>query len=74
MRTKLFAALLMAAPIAQAEPINDLVPTSAIFWTTSDGNREVLDAYAAEAKQAGSAFIEIQNTMLFATVGQKTES
>jgi SAM-dependent methyltransferase len=33
---------------------------------------EVLEAYAREAKQAGSAFVEIQNTMLFATVGQKT--
>lgn len=33
---------------------------------------EVLDAYAREAKQAGSAFVEIQNTMLFATVGQKS--
>jgi ubiquinone/menaquinone biosynthesis C-methylase UbiE len=33
----------------------------------------LLDAYASEAKQAGSSFIEIQNTMLFATVGQKAE-
>jgi SAM-dependent methyltransferase len=33
---------------------------------------DVLDAYAAEAKKAGSAFVEIQNAMLFATVGQKT--
>jgi hypothetical protein len=33
----------------------------------------VLDAYAVEAQQAGTAFIEIQNTMLFATVGQKLE-
>ncbi|MBI2828901.1 MAG: methyltransferase domain-containing protein [Acidobacteria bacterium] len=32
----------------------------------------VLTAYAAEATNAGSAFVEIQNTMLFATVGQKT--
>jgi SAM-dependent methyltransferase len=32
-----------------------------------------LDAYEAEARQAGSAFVEIQNTMLFATVGQKGE-
>jgi SAM-dependent methyltransferase len=31
----------------------------------------VLDAYAAEAKAAGPAFVEIQNTMLFATVGQR---
>ena len=34
---------------------------------------EVLDAYAVEAARAGSACVEIQNTMLFATVGQKTE-
>ncbi len=31
-----------------------------------------LDAYEAEARQAGPAFVEIQNTMLFATVGQRT--
>ena len=36
-----------------------------------EGYQEALAAYAAEAKQAGSSFIEIQNTMLFATVGQK---
>jgi len=33
-----------------------------------------LDAYAAEAETAGSSFVEIQHAMLFATVGQKTES
>ncbi len=33
---------------------------------------EILMSYAAEAANAGSAFVEIQNTMLFATVGQKT--
>lgn len=33
----------------------------------------VLDAYAAEAKAAASSFVEIQNTMLFATVGQRNE-
>jgi ubiquinone/menaquinone biosynthesis C-methylase UbiE len=32
---------------------------------------EILTSYAAEAANAGSAFVEIQNTMLFATVGQK---
>ena len=32
---------------------------------------EVFTSYAAEATNAGSAFVEIQNTMLFATVGQK---
>jgi len=34
---------------------------------------QVLDAYADEARHAGPSFIEIQNTMLFATVGQRTE-
>ena len=33
---------------------------------------DVLAAYAAEAASAGPGFVEIQNTMLFATVGQKT--
>ena len=32
---------------------------------------ETLDTYAREAQQAGSTFVEIQNTMLFATLGQK---
>src|SRR5688572_23389948 len=33
---------------------------------------DVLAAYAGEAARAGLGFVEIQNTMLFATVGQKT--
>jgi SAM-dependent methyltransferase len=33
----------------------------------------VLDAYCSEAKQAGASFMEIQNTVLFATVGQRSE-
>ena len=33
---------------------------------------DVLQTYAAEAAKAGPGFVEIQNTMLFATVGQKT--
>ena len=33
---------------------------------------DVLQTYAAEAANAGPGFVEIQNTMLFATVGQKT--
>ena len=32
---------------------------------------DALDTYEAEAAQAGSSFVEIQNTMLFAAVGQK---
>lgn len=34
---------------------------------------KVIDRYAQEALSAGSAFVEIQNTMLFATVGQRLE-
>ena len=33
----------------------------------------VLETFAADAKAAGSAYVEIQNTMLFATVGQRME-
>ena len=32
---------------------------------------DVLTSYEREANEAGSSFVEIQNTMLFATVGQK---
>jgi SAM-dependent methyltransferase len=32
-----------------------------------------IDAYARDAAAAGDTFVEIQNTMLFATVGQKAE-
>jgi SAM-dependent methyltransferase len=34
---------------------------------------DAIDAYRQEAYSAGSSFVEIQNTMLFATVGQKAE-
>ncbi|MDQ3213457.1 MAG: methyltransferase domain-containing protein [Acidobacteriota bacterium] len=34
---------------------------------------DLLDTYAREAAAAGQAFVEIQNTMLFATVGQRVE-
>jgi len=34
---------------------------------------DVLAAYQAEAARAGQAFVEIENTMLFATVGQRSE-
>lgn len=34
---------------------------------------KVLDRYAADAQAAGKGFVEIQNTMLFATVGQRGE-
>ena len=35
---------------------------------------DALDRYAVEAAEAGTSFVEIQNTMLFATVGQKISS
>lgn len=38
----------------------------------ADEYLEVLRAYEADASRAGAAFVEIQNTMLFATVGQRT--
>ena len=34
---------------------------------------KVLEQYARDATAAGAAFVEIQNTMLFATVGQRAE-
>ena len=34
---------------------------------------ETIAAYEAEATKAGQAFVEIENTMLFATVGQRSE-
>jgi len=50
----------------------------AVAGAGSDGARAAgteylaaLDAYEADAKQAGRTFVEIQNAMLFATVGQR---
>ena len=34
---------------------------------------DTLTTYEAEAQRAGSSFVEIQHTMLFATVGQKVD-
>jgi hypothetical protein len=34
---------------------------------------KTLDRYAAAATAAGASFVEIQNTLLFATVGQRAE-
>jgi hypothetical protein len=36
-----------------------------------DESRAALAAYEAEAAGLGSTFVEIQHTMLFATVGQR---
>lgn len=59
---------------------HDLVEQLIGQTATSDEVRKLgreylaaLGAYAAEAGRAGSSFVEIQHTMLFATVGQKTE-
>ncbi len=43
---------------------------------TSLGARylDTLDRYEREATRAGARFVEIQNTMLFATVGQRSEA
>ena len=34
---------------------------------------QIIDEYRTEATKAGHAFVEIQNTMLLATVGQRSE-
>ena len=53
---------------------------SAIERTRDEGTAKLgheyislLDTYAAEAAAAGPSFVEIQNTMLFATVGQRLD-
>jgi ubiquinone/menaquinone biosynthesis C-methylase UbiE len=48
------------------EAPNDAVRTLGLEYL------DVLHTYAGEAANAGPGFVEIQNTMLFATVGQKT--
>jgi SAM-dependent methyltransferase len=35
---------------------------------------KAIDRYASEARAAGSSFVEIQNTLLFATAGQRSET
>jgi ubiquinone/menaquinone biosynthesis C-methylase UbiE len=45
-------------------------PDEAIKRLGQDYNK-MLDRYAEDARAAGSGFVEIQNTMLFATVGQR---
>jgi hypothetical protein len=39
-----------------------------------DAARAALDRYAAAATQAGAAFVEIQSTLLFATIAQRAPS
>lgn len=55
---------------ADIEHAMEGAPTAAVS-ATGRTYLNALDVYAREAESAGSAFVEIQNTMLFATVGQK---
>ena len=48
----------------------ETAPTDAVRAIGRD-YLDALDGYAAEARQAGPGFVEIQNTLLFATVGQR---
>jgi hypothetical protein len=50
----------------------ELVPTEPV-QAAGRAYLEALARYAADAEQAGPAFVEIQNTTLFATVGQRSE-
>ena len=52
------------ARILDAAPTHDVRTLGGQYLTA-------LGAYARQAREAGSSFVEIQNTMLFATVGQK---
>jgi SAM-dependent methyltransferase len=58
---------------ARRKSVADAVTQSGSDAARSAGTRylDALAAYEADAAAAGSAFVEIQNTMLFATVGQK---
>lgn len=65
-----------AAPVWQArrravEEALNRAKSEAASWLGRE-YLDVLQTYENEARQAGPAFVEIQNTMLFATVGQKT--
>lgn len=55
---------------AAIEQAVEEAPTQAI-GTIGREYLDTLDVYAREAQQAGPTFVEIQNTMLFATLGQK---
>ena len=55
---------------AHVERLSDQAPTPELRALARD-YLKVLESYARSADAAGSAFVEIQNTMLFATVGQK---
>ena len=57
---------------ATIEETIDAAPPGAVR-TLGREYLDVLETYAHEAMHAGPAFVEIQNTLLFAAVGQKTE-
>ncbi len=68
---------LLGPPDAEVWASRRAVVEKALAAGASDAARwlgrdylETLTAYEAEATRAGSSFVEIQNTMLFATVGQ----
>ena len=71
---------LLGPPDASVWASRRSVVESALGSGASDAARwlgrdylDTLTAYEAEAKKAGSSFVEIQHTMLFATVGQKVD-
>lgn len=71
---------LLGPPDASVWTSRRRVVESALSAGASDAARwlgrdylDTLTAYEAEAKKAGSSFVEIQHTMLFATVGQRTD-
>ncbi|MBA3887226.1 MAG: methyltransferase domain-containing protein [Acidobacteria bacterium] len=57
---------------AAVQQAADRVPDESIKRLGQDYIK-TLDRYAGDARAAGRGFVEIQNTMLFATVGQRTE-
>ncbi|MBI4887549.1 MAG: methyltransferase domain-containing protein [Acidobacteria bacterium] len=57
---------------AAIEQAIDASPADAVR-TLGRAYLDSLDEYASEAGRAGQGFVEIQNTMLFAAVGQKSE-
>jgi hypothetical protein len=68
----------LGAPPADVWSSRRTAITRALGGVTSDSARrageayiDALTAYEDEATTAGAAFVEIQNTMLFATVGQR---
>ncbi len=51
--------------------VEELVKQTSTAQEIGEEYLSALEAYRAEAQQAGKTFVEIQNTMLFATVGQR---